>query len=692
MKTPYVLLIVISTMLILCVCGSIVIKTHTPKVHHSRLQITHKQHNQVLQKVLMASVLEPLSETEIVIISMEIDTKRINNINSQLPSGVYCSVLRAVDGSEFRHYFQNLIQWKNTCSKKITRNCGSDGEIGCAFSHIVLWYYLLISFNKKYLVILEDDATIVTKHFIQKISKMVQALPSNWNQVLLGYNSSANTPNEVPELLYDHSHGIYEIPLNVQKTGAYGYMVSRQGAEALLNYYLPLKKPIDNTIGVPNRYLAVPPLITHEYLFPSNLNNILSFKVVVTTHNAGQRYLKKCFDSILEQKEYCDVCIVDDGSKTPETALIQSYCSQYGWKSVFLKQNHGALYARIVGMHEICNSNNDVVLLLDGDDALVPRVVFNELRHMYGSTVNPVVTYGRYQKIDVTGTVLYESPHDDQNYINTVADKNIWRSTTYRFSHLKTFRYGLFKQINVLDLQDENGEYFKAATDVAIMMPLLEMAGRRVQCSKRVLYLYTADHPLSLHMNKKTKTQQQLNHEIIRRRHKYVALDDDVLENVIKKQIHDLLHIDDHFKILRQMMIETKTFPSRISFNIKSQQKFTDLVTVSDTLCEIGFYSAHAAIIALTNNPSIIVTCFNDAQTTLSAKCKDHLQKYYPQRWVYNVLKPPTTLSYDVVLINTGFENSTFEFEKCKHVICMKHNEEIEKQCKQKLITYASFE
>ena len=44
----------------------------------------------------------------------------------------------------------------------------------------------------------------------------------------------------------------------------------------------------------------------------------------------------------------------------------------------------------------------------------------------------------------------------------------------FNFSHLKTFKYVLYKNINIEDLK-RNGDFIKSSTDAAIMYPILEM-------------------------------------------------------------------------------------------------------------------------------------------------------------------------------------------------------------------------
>ena len=75
----------------------------------------------------------------------------------------------------------------------------------------------------------------------------------------------------------------------------------------------------------------------------------------------------------------------------------------------------------------------------------------------------------------------------------------------FRTSHLRTFRAGLFHRIAEQDpgyacLKDDAGRWLTSAVDVALMCPLLEMAGfARARFADRVLYHYNDEGPNHIH-------------------------------------------------------------------------------------------------------------------------------------------------------------------------------------------------
>lgn len=55
----------------------------------------------------------------------------------------------------------------------------------------------------------------------------------------------------------------------------------------------------------------------------------------------------------------------------------------------------------------------------------------------------------------------------------SVKEENSYRQYPFVTSHLRAFYTQLFRNIREEDLRDANGEYLKAANDVAICLPIL---------------------------------------------------------------------------------------------------------------------------------------------------------------------------------------------------------------------------
>ena len=77
------------------------------------------------------------------------------------------------------------------------------------------------------------------------------------------------------------------------------------------------------------------------------------------------------------------------------------------------------------------------------------------------------------------------------------------RKSPFRVSHIRTFRAGLYQKIQEQDqvfscMKDSSGEFYKMTYDVAIMFPIMEMAGYdKVKFNDTILYVYNRSNPIS---------------------------------------------------------------------------------------------------------------------------------------------------------------------------------------------------
>lgn len=251
------------------------------------------------------------------------------------------------------------------------------------------------------------------------------------------------------------------------------------------------------------------------------------FKVVVTTYNPGIYFLQKCLESIVKQRyTNFEVCIIDDYSDKESfdiLNLLQEYNSKYGWKYHQRSENIGPCGSRIQAIDMLNPRDDDIIVLIDGDDELFDNYVFSKLNYIY-NTDKPLITFGNYVKKSTTGAMnKYKSLNCKRIDLDNKIKYNSFREEQFLYSHLKTFRYKLYKKINHKDLM-KDGEYIRSATDAAIMIPMLEMAGEKIKCVDDVLYKYTSDHEESIHYKIPGKNQQKKNYEYIQSLDKYDRL------------------------------------------------------------------------------------------------------------------------------------------------------------------------
>jgi len=95
---------------------------------------------------------------------------------------------------------------------------------------------------------------------------------------------------------------------------------------------------------------------------------------------------------------------------------------------------------------------------------------------------------------------------EPSKYPDSVTNSNSYRQDKWRASHLRSFTYYLWKNLNQDDLKDSEGKYYTMAYDQAIMLPLLEMSADRSVYIEENLYVYNKENPLNVD---KIKAQQQ---------------------------------------------------------------------------------------------------------------------------------------------------------------------------------------
>ena len=237
----------------------------------------------------------------------------------------------------------------------------------------------------------------------------------------------------------------------------------------------------------------------------------LLFNIVVPVFNA-EKYIEKCLNSIVKQSHQSfQVQVVDDCSSDSSYDIAYSVCEKN--KNFKLSRNN----RRIGALNNICNllytkvkePSKTIDVIIDGDDYLYSSDVLNIIEEKYIKT-NCLITYGSH--ISSKGV-------QGKKYPKLIRKLNLFRKYFWYASHLKTFRHDLWLAINHQDLINKNREYFSLASDLAIMFPMLEMAGNRQEFISDILYCYNDNNPISDH--KIRRKEQILSAKEIRQKKRY---------------------------------------------------------------------------------------------------------------------------------------------------------------------------
>jgi len=160
------------------------------------------------------------------------------------------------------------------------------GAIGASLSHITIWENFLKS-DATHVVVFEDD-TLVREKDLTLIDKLIPTLPEEWDMWLLG----------------THKWMLDGVPLSADKkswwkvtqfTGAHAYVLSRRGAELLLQEPFPIETHIEFYITACSLLKGLR-IIKHPYLR-------MTYSMENSTTNDSDTF---------ESRRSCPVCYVPD--------------------------------------------------------------------------------------------------------------------------------------------------------------------------------------------------------------------------------------------------------------------------------------------------------------------------------------------------------------------------------------------
>ncbi|KGF86325.1 MULTISPECIES: glycosyltransferase family 2 protein [Prochlorococcus] len=237
----------------------------------------------------------------------------------------------------------------------------------------------------------------------------------------------------------------------------------------------------------------------------------LLFNIVVPVFNS-EKYIERCLNSIVKQSyKKFQVQVVDDCSSDSSYEIAYSICEQNKNFKLFRNNRRiGALNNIFNLLHtKVKEPSKTIDVIIDGDDYLYSSDVLNVIEEKYFKT-NCLITYGSH--VSSKGV-------QGKKYPRFIREFNLFRKYFWYASHLKTFRHDLWLSINPQDFLNKNREYFSVASDLAIMFPMLEMAGNRQEFISEILYCYNDKNPISDH--KIRRKEQILSAKEIRQKKRY---------------------------------------------------------------------------------------------------------------------------------------------------------------------------
>jgi len=170
---------------------------------------------------------------------------------------------------------------------------------------------------------------------------------------------------------------------------------------------------------------------------------------------------------------YIDDCSTDGTfEKVSEILKDNPQC-----KVIRNKTNKGAAYNYIEPLRHLFPDDDEIIVHLDGDDWFFNDNVLADLDNYYNQR-KCWMTYGQFVCWDGSGDVTRSFPQGTP-YDDFIHRHKFYRRDEWRASHLRTYKYFLWKNIDREDLKSRiDGEYYWHASDLAWAFPALEMCPR----------------------------------------------------------------------------------------------------------------------------------------------------------------------------------------------------------------------
>jgi glycosyltransferase involved in cell wall biosynthesis len=215
-------------------------------------------------------------------------------------------------------------------------------------------------------------------------------------------------------------------------------------------------------------------------------------RIIVPFYNAAA-FLPDCLESIAGQSLRCRAYLVDDSStdgwRESVGALVNEFApGAVGFRAMTTHERRGELASIMSGTamadRDEPLTDETVIVHVCGDDALAGPDAIAKVAGIYQDP-NVWMTYGSYEDF-ATGRRGHCRPLPVAARIH-----GDYRARPWVTSHLRAYRYGLWRRIPAEQLIDpETGQPWYFATDLACVFPMLEMARERAVYVDDILYRY----------------------------------------------------------------------------------------------------------------------------------------------------------------------------------------------------------
>ena len=134
------------------------------------------------------------------------------------------------------------------------------------------------------------------------------------------------------------------------------------------------------------------------------------------------------------------------------------------------------------------------MMVVDGDD----EIIGSQVLKVYNAVFQEKKVWLAYSNsLASNGNIGYSRP-----YHPDIIEENTYRLYDFTVSHLRAYYTSLFSKVSKQDLLGKDGNYLQSAGDMAVCLPMLEMAHQKVAYIPEITYFYNMNTGLNVHKNR----------------------------------------------------------------------------------------------------------------------------------------------------------------------------------------------
>jgi FkbM family methyltransferase len=250
--------------------------------------------------------------------------------------------------------------------------------------------------------------------------------------------------------------------------------------------------------------------------------------IVVSPFYNSINYIEKCINSVATQDyDNYEHWLIDDlstdGTYEKAAEFIKSLPNtiQEKFHLVRNSENIGAVANQVLTMSKIKDlKDDDIIILLDGDDSLVNRNdIFTYYNHLHE---HADFTYGSCWSL-ADNIPLIAQPYPPQIKQNKDY-KNYQFNWGMPYTHLRTFKAGIFKDIPHSHFKNNQGRWFRAGGDNSVFYSVLERTDpEKIYVVSDIVYEYNDINPLNdykVNAQEQTKNAREITGIGVSQQHK----------------------------------------------------------------------------------------------------------------------------------------------------------------------------